>query len=245
MTDISPSCLGPASLALSLLTGCAASEPVSPSHTSHDGDVDRRAMDHHFASPQAYASAWNDSSRDAWQKPQEILAALQLTEGGRVADLGVGTGYLVEYLRSAVGPDGQVLALDVEPAMVAYLEQRKSEAGWANVEVRRSTHRDPKLSARSVDAVVTLNTWHHVTERTDFARKIRTGLREGGRFVIVDFITGPTEGQGPPMKMRLEPDRVVDELAAAGFSATIIEETLPRHYIVVATRSVQSSSLER
>ena len=232
------------SIALLVLAGCASSTQMPASHPRGGGDVDRRAMDHHFASPETFASTWNDPSRDAWQKPQEIVAALGLTEGDRVADLGAGTGYLIEFLRSAVGPSGQVLALDVEAAMVAYLEPQRLQAGWANVQVRRSAHDDPTLSPGSVDAVVTLNTWHHVSERTALARQIGSGLTEGGRFVIVEFITEPTEGHGPPMEMRLSPDRVVAELEAAGFSATIIEESLPRHYIVVATREVRTPSTE-
>ena len=234
------------SVALLVLAGCAPSRQVPSSHPDPggDGDVNRRAMDHRFESPEAFASEWNDASRDAWQKPQEILTALGLTEGGRVADLGAGTGYLIEFLRSVVGPSGQVLALDVEAAMVTYLDEQRLEAGWDNVEVRQSAHDDPTLSPGSVDAVVTLNTWHHVSERTEFARRVRTGLAEGGRFVIVDFITEPTEGHGPPMEMRLAPDLVVAELEAAGFSATVIEETLPRHYIVVATRPDSGPSLQ-
>jgi len=244
MTYTLKTALTSASIVFLMLTGCAASKQVPPAQPNDGGDVDRRAMDHQFTSPEAFASNWNDPSRDAWQKPQEIVAALGLTNGGRVADLGAGTGYLIEFLRSAVGSSGHVIALDVEPAMVTYLEERQSEAGWANVEARRSSHDDPKLSPGSVDAVVTLNTWHHVSERTEFARKIHAGLTEGGRFVIVDFITDPTEGQGPPMEMRLAPERVAAELEAAGFSATIIEETLPRHYIVVATRPVSGTSAE-
>lgn len=239
--------LHPAIAAL-LLASCAGSPQPPPTHaTVHTadhtaaeadgvGDVDRRSLDHHFASPEAFASEWNDPARDEWQKPSEIVAALALSGGGAVADLGTGTGYLIEPLRAAVGAGGRVLALDVEPAMIAFLEVRGADEGWDNVEARLSAHDDPTLAPESVDAVVTLNTWHHVAERTAFAEKIRAGLTEGGRFVVVDFIPEPTEGHGPPLEMRLAPQVVADELEAAGFSAAVIEETLPRHYIVVGTR---------
>ena len=239
-------------LAALLLASCAGSPQPPPTHaTDHAiehavepaveeidgaGDVDRRSLDHHFVSPEAFASEWNDPARDEWQKPAEIVAALVLSSGGTVADLGTGTGYLIEPLRAAVAPGGRVLALDVEPAMIAFLEGRGGDEGWDNVEVRLSAHDDPTLAPESVDAVVTLNTWHHVAERTAFAERVRAGLTEGGRFVVVDFIPEPTEGHGPPVAMRLAPEVVADELEAAGFSATVLEETLPRHYIVVGTR---------
>lgn len=193
-------------------------------------------MDHHFKTPKAFAREWNDPARDEWQKPNEIVDALAIGPGATVADLGAGTGYLIEPLRSAVGDEGRVVALDVEPAMVEFLEQRRSEAGWSNVEVRASAHDDPRLLAESVDAIVTLNTWHHIDGRRDFAAKLYAALKSGGRFVVVDFIPEPTEGRGPPPEMRLAPEAVAGELKAAGFSTQIVKENLPRHYIVVGER---------
>ena len=223
-------------LTLLLLIGCSGSHRHSAAHKSGAGHFDRRSMDHHFKSPEAFAPHWNSSQRDQWQKPTEIVASLGLRRGATVGDLGAGTGYLIEFLRTAVGESGRVVALDVEPAMIQYLQKRRVDAGWDNVEPRQNAHDDPALGAASVDAVVTLNTWHHVAGRTAFAKKIYAGLTKGGRFVVVDFIAEPTPGQGPPMEMRLAPETVVAELQAAGFSATVIDESLPRHYIVVATR---------
>ncbi len=215
----------------------ACAHPPGPTGHSSSQPVDRRAMDHHFKAPEALAQEWNDPSRHAWQKPKEILDAMAIEPGATVADLGAGTGYLIEPLAAAVGEDGLVVALDVEPAMLEFLEKRRSEEQWSNVEVRKSAHHDPYLSAASVDAIVTLNTWHHVDGRRRFAEKLYAALKDGGRFVVVDFIAESTEGRGPPLEMRLAPTDVVRELEAAGFSAEIRPESLPRHYIVVATRN--------
>lgn len=219
------------------MASCAASQPLPPKHDDPGSSrVDRRAQDHHFAEPEKFAQDWNDPARDAWQKPGEIVAALDLQEGDTVADLGAGTGYLIEHLRSAVGETGRVLALDVEPAMIDFLRQRGAQDGWTNVTAIQSAHADPKLEAASVAAVVTLNTWHHIEEREAFARKLHRSLEAGGRFVIVDFLPEPTEGRGPPLEMRLAAESVVRELERAGFQTEIAKETLPRHYVVVATK---------
>ena len=74
------------------------------------------AHHHRFDDPEKYAERWNDPERDTWQHPEEIVAALQLVEGGVVADIGAGTGYLVAHLSRAVGEDGEVVAIDVEEA---------------------------------------------------------------------------------------------------------------------------------
>lgn len=193
-------------------------------------------MDHHFAEPKAYAAEWDSPERDAWQKPAEIVAALGLQSGETVAELGSGTGYLIESLRSAVGSTGKVVALDMQPAMIAYLQARAAKSQWTNVQARQTAADNPGLAPASVDAVVTLNTWHHVAERTAYARQVLAALKPGGRFVIVDFLAEPTEGHGPPLAMRLPAEKVIAELTAAGFAAKVADETMPRHYLTVATK---------
>ena len=192
---------------------------------------------HHFNEPAKYAERWNDPQRDAWQKPEEITRALGLSAGEAVADLGAGTGYLIPFLREAVGEGGKVIAIDIEKAMVDYLRDAASKKGWTNVTVRQSKVDDPSLDKGEVHAVVILNTWHHIANRIAFAKGLRAAIKPGGYIVIVDFLKEETEGFGPPAPMRLAEHTVVDELRGAGFEAQIVEETLPRHYILRGRRS--------
>ena len=53
---------------------------------------------------------FDDPARDAWQKPEELVKALGLAPGDRVADIGAGTGYFERWLARAVGLRGTVLA---------------------------------------------------------------------------------------------------------------------------------------
>lgn len=190
----------------------------------------------HFADPTQYVANWNDPARDAWQKPAEIVAALGLKPGSVVVDIGSGTGYLLPPLGAAVGPSGQVLALDVEPAMLQYLTKAVAEAGWSNVRVHPAKPDDPLLAADSIDGAVALNVWHHVADRVGYAKKLAQSLRPGGSFVVVDFLKAQTEGFGPPLAMRLTADEVVADLRAAGLQAEVLPETMPRHYVVRGRR---------
>lgn len=186
----------------------------------------------HFADPARFVPAWNSPERDAWQKPDEIVAALGVRPGDTVVDLGSGTGYLIPSLSAAVGPEGTVLAVDIEPAMLAFLGEAVAKEGWANVRTHAGAPDDPKLPAGGARAVVTLNVWHHVESREAYAAKIADALAPGGAFVVVDFLAEPTEGFGPPMEMRLTADQVLAELTAGGLVAEVVPETMPRHYVV-------------
>ena len=145
-------------------------------------------------------------------------------------DLGAGTGYFIGYLSEAVGPEGRVLALDTERSMVDAMHARIEQEGLRNVRPGVVNADDPALTPRSVDRVLVVNTWHHISNRVDYAEKLLTALRPGGLLLIVDFTMESPEG--PPTQMRLTYDTVVAELEAAGFAAEVLEESLPYQYVI-------------
>jgi SAM-dependent methyltransferase len=134
--------------------------------SAHRGD--------HFRVPQRFLSAWNAPERDEWQRPGEILAAMDLEPGATAVDLGAGTGYLLPRLSAAVGPQGTAVAADIEPAMLAFLNETAAREGWGNVKTHASAPDDPKLAPNSADAIVALNVWHHVGAREAYAAKRRS-----------------------------------------------------------------------
>jgi predicted methyltransferase len=190
---------------------------------------------HRFSDAARWAKEFDDPKRDAWQKPQEIVARMQLKPGMTVVDLGAGTGYLLPYLSKAVAPGGQVLALDVEEDMVRYLTERAQREALAGVKAQKVPLDDPQLAAGSVERIVVLDVWHHVPERTAYAKKLAAALKPDGAIYIVDFTK--ESSHGPPKRHRLTPEQVQGELRAAGLAAEKITETLPDHYIVVGRRT--------
>ena len=84
---------------------------------------------------------------------------------------------------------------------------------------------NPALTPRSVDRVLVVNTWHHLIDRVAYAEKLRGALRSGGLVLIVNF--DENSPKGPPSEFRLTPSTVVGELESAGFSAEVLEESLP------------------
>ena len=59
------------------------------------------------------------AERNAWQKPDQVVKALDLKDGDVVADIGAGTGYFSRPLARAVAPDGSVYAVDVAADILA------------------------------------------------------------------------------------------------------------------------------
>lgn len=181
--------------------------------------------------PQTYAAKMDAKERYWWQRPEQVVELLECMPGLTVVDLGAGTGYFLPYLSSAVGRSGRVLALDVERPMVDILYQRVRRDRLYNVSPRVVPPDDPVLPPRSVDRVLVVNTWHHLTDRVAYAEKLRRALRPGGRILIVDFDENSPEG--PPVEFRLLPNTVVGELESAGFAAEVLKESLPYQYAIV------------
>lgn len=206
-------------------------EPSAHGHAGHDHSGH---MEHRFVDVEAYAARWNDPARDAWQQPDALIEAMEISPGMHVADLGVGTGYLVPHLAQAVGAEGRVLAVDIEQAMLDFTMELAASHGIAQVEPVLAALDDPRLPSESVQRIVTVNTWHHIADRADYARHLLAALAPGGSVWVVDF--HEESPHGPPAHHRIPAHVVVEELRAAGFDAEVHPLELERQYVVVGTR---------
>ncbi len=234
-------------LALAALTWTACASPeknmtddvtteAGGAHATHGGHADHAehgAHEHRFVDPSKYAERWNDPARDEWQKPAELVGLMGIEPGMTVADLGAGTGYMLPHLSAAVGPEGEVLALDVEDAMIAYIEENLAAYG-PNVRAVKVPSDSPGVEPGSLDRLVTINTWHHVAGREAYAAKVLEALKPGGRFVVVEFtLDSPI---GAPKEMRVDSASVAADLKAGGFDASVAEETMPNHHVVIGVK---------
>lgn len=198
-------------------------------HAGHHGG----GMHHRFEDAAAWAKVFDDPARDAWQQPDRVIAALELTPAMVAVDIGAGTGYFAVRLARAV-PEGRVIATDLEADMVRYMTERASREGLRNLRAVATPADDPQLAAASVDRVLVVDVWHHLGDRVAYAKKLAAALRPGGRIAIVDF---KLEAKlGPPKQHRLAPEAIVADLRAAGLEPEVANIDLPEQYIVIGRR---------
>ena len=223
--------------AATLLAACGGTAPRSASAPAAPGraaPAGHHGHHHRFDDAERWAKVFDDPARDAWQKPDHVVALLGLTAGMTVVDVGAGTGYFEQRLARAVGPSGIVHALDVEPDMVRHLTARMEREGVGNVRARVTKPDDPGLADGTVDRVLVVDTWHHVEDRAGYARRLAASLRPGGEIVIVDFTQASPHG--PPVRARLAPEEVMADLRGAGLEASERPSELPYQYVVVGAR---------
>jgi predicted methyltransferase len=177
--------------------------------------------------------------RDIWQKPEQIMDALGIADGSKVADIGAGAGYFTVRLARRVGPNGVVWANDVQSAMIEAIKRRVAKdvsKDIRNVQTVEGTPSDPKLPAGSLDAVLMLETFSEIQPANvvPFLRNVRAALRDGGRVGIIDY---KRDGSGPgPDTGRPAPETVIAAAEEAGLHLEKRETFLPFQFFLIFTK---------
>ena len=118
--------------------------------------------------------------RDVWQRPDQIMDALQIGEGSTVADLGAGGGWFTVRLARRVGPNGRVYAEDVQPEMVEVIYRRVEREGLQKiVKTVLGTQTDPKIP-ELVDAVLINDAYHEMEQPVALLRNLAKSLKPAG-----------------------------------------------------------------
>jgi SAM-dependent methyltransferase len=170
---------------------------------------------------------WTDPGRESWQRPGDVVEALGLTPGARVADLGAGEGYFVPYLAAAVEETGRVYAVEVDAELGEALQARFADA--PNVEVVLGAYDDPGLPDGAIDLVLLVNTYHHIEDRPAYFRRLAGDLAPGGRVAILE----PDGELGGILSLTLDEghtsvaSEVTSEMSEAGYRHAASHDFLP------------------
>jgi len=188
---------------------------------------------HTFEDTQRWVEMFERPERAATQKPDEVVAALHLQPGQTVADLGAGSGYFTFRLARAVGPDGRVLAVDIEPGMLDAIRKRGlDEKGGEGVSTILADQDNPNLPDGQVDLVLVVDTFHHLHNRVAYLRGLARDLSRDGRVAIVDFKKEELP-IGPPLEHKLARETVIGEFEEAGYTLAREESFLPYQYFLI------------
>ncbi len=173
--------------------------------------------------------------RDEWQQPGKIMDVLGIGEASFVADLGAGSGWFTIRLANRVGPNGLVLAEDIQVPMIQAIKLRVDRLGLKNVIPVLGTASDPRLP-KPVDAVLIVDAYHEMEQPVALLTNVASSLKPGGLIGIVNF-TKEGGGPGPAMEERVDPEVVINDAKAAGLVLRSRENFLKYEYMLVFEKS--------
>lgn len=185
-----------------------------------------------------YSGALESDDRASWQKPDEVISLLGDINGKTIVDIGSGTGYFTFRL---VKKGANVIAVDVSDKFLDKIKNKKEELKLTDkqLELRKVPYDSPQIKTDEADAVIIVNTYHHIEDRPEYFSKVLTGLKKDGVLMVVDFTKKEFENPppGPPISMKLKKEKVIEELKKAGFTNFKIDtKTLEFQYIIMARK---------
>ena len=206
-----------------VMVGVAMARPVAPA-VAQD-------LPHARLFPPADLGLLEGPDRSLWQKPDEIMDALNIADGSIVADVGAGAGWFTVRLARRVGPNGRVYAEDIQRPMLEAIGYRVRREGLTNVETKLGTPEDPMLPT-GLDAVLVVDVYAEVADPVSLLTDVAAALQPQGRLGIVDW-TKEGGGPGPPMEQRVEAAGVISDADAAGLTLLSHETFLTYQFLLV------------
>jgi ubiquinone/menaquinone biosynthesis C-methylase UbiE len=117
---------------------------------------------------------------------QRLLSQIGIPRGGSAADIGCGTGTTSVWLAKAVGPNGEVVALDISVDQTKIAAQRASARGAGNIRFGEASAYETGLPRSSFDIVHCRFLLCHLTRPMDALREMASLLKPGGALVCFD-----------------------------------------------------------
>jgi precorrin-6B methylase 2 len=193
-------------------------------------DVPRPVLEQHYQEKSAAEmAAWfEQDSRPVYRYRTAIASLLQPKPGMAVAEIGAGSGFVARELAALVGPTGTVIATELQPKMVRWMNERAKADGLGQFTAIDGRVDATGLEPASVDGILMVNTFSYLEQPGAILASARTALRPGGMLAIVDF---PMEGSGAT-RAGIDVDEAVRMAADAGFERINESAIVPGHYAV-------------
>ncbi len=174
-------------------------------------------------------------SREREERTDLLIDNLPIKSGDNVADIGAGTGYFSLPMAERVGPDGTVYAVDIQPEMLAIIEERSAQAGITNVERVLAEADDPRLPANTIDMVLFVDAYHEFEWPREVMTAVYESLVPGGKVILIEYrAEDPRVPIRPLHKMTEAQAR--KELEAVGFEFVENRDFLPQQHFLVFTK---------
>jgi FkbM family methyltransferase len=169
--------------------------------------------------------------REQEEKTAQLMKNLAVQPGQVIADIGAGSGYHSSLLSKMVG-NGKVYAVDVEPEMIAFLNERIRREGKKNIIPVLSTEKTVSLPANSMDMMLLVDVYHEFSFPYEMAISMLEALKPGGKLVLVEF---RAEDPNVPIKTihKMSQQQAVKEFKAAGFTFEKNISNLPWQHCLI------------
>jgi predicted O-methyltransferase YrrM len=155
--------------------------------------------------------------QDRYRRPDLLVSALHIARGAVVADVGAGAGYLTHRLAAAAGPNGRVVATDIDGTSLEQIGA--SGPGESPIVTRLVSAVDPGLEPGGYDLILLSEVDHLLADRAAYLRALVPALKAGTGRVAVS-------------NRRVHRAALLAAAASAGLSPKAEYQDLPAHFLI-------------
>lgn len=168
------------------------------------------------------------------EMPDEVVDNLNLQPDDVVADIGAGSGYF-SFRMAAKVPQGKVLAVDIQPEMLALIEERKAAENVTNIEGILGQIDDTRLPESTVDLVLLVDAYHEFSHPYEMLDSMVKALKPGGRIVLLEY---RQEDATVPIKPlhKMSEQQVVKEMSVFGLNWDDTLDFLPWQHMMIFSK---------
>jgi ubiquinone/menaquinone biosynthesis C-methylase UbiE len=169
--------------------------------------------------------------REREEAAQQMRQQLKLQPGMTVCDMGCGNGYHTLPIAQAVGPDGKVYAVDIQPEMLRMLDEKAQQQSITNIKSLLGTETDPKLPEGSCDLILMVDVYHEFSKPDVMLATMRKALKPTGKIVLVEFRAEDPEVPIKP-EHKMSKEQILKELTANGYEPAESYDILPWQHMM-------------
>ena len=171
------------------------------------------------------------TEREKEEAPSKAIALLGLAPDAVLADIGAGSGYY-SFRISRLLPKGKVVAVDIQPEMLAFLKAEAAKLGVKNVQPHLGAVDDVRLPPASLDAALMVDAYHEFDHPAEMLASLRAALRPKGRIYLLEF---RAEDENVPIKPhhKMTEAQARKEFEACGFRFVTNKPDLPWQHLLI------------
>jgi len=153
--------------------------------------VSRLAAQFGESAPCPASLAWlvNNPIRRRYMRP--VLGRVGIRSGERVLELGPGPGIFTVGAAQRAGPQGKLIAVDIQPEMIAQVQERVQEAGLTNVETHIASAYELSLDDATIDRAFLIAVLPEISDQARALAELHRVLKPGGLLSITEEFMDP------------------------------------------------------
>lgn len=191
----------------------------------------------------ALAPQWDENEiRSTPERVKDILGKLPFSKGMNVLDLGTGTGVLVPYLSEIVGPDGNIVAIDLSEGMLSIA--RKKYGHLSNVEFLKLDFEEEQIPGK-YDVALLYSVYPHLhSPAATIEWLFKMNMKPDGIIVIAfpsdeKFINNIHHERKAEHDHLPPADKLAEIISRWGYQTSVVEASADEYIIIISSSQNQ------